>query len=86
MHLQMSETEASRLHIACGSYDGTVFAMSYEYTSSNENGPPRLKAEFIDPEAHVGPVTALTVHGDTVASSSGDEAIQVRHLIYSLSS
>ncbi|KAM7536891.1 hypothetical protein Aperf_G00000085827 [Anoplocephala perfoliata] len=73
----MSETKTSRLHIACGSYDGTVFAMSYEYKGSNENEPPQMKAEFIDPEAHIGPVTALTVCGDTVVSSSGDEAIQL---------
>lgn len=73
----MSESNFPRLHIACGSYDGTVFVMSYEHSGIRETGPTRLKAEFIDPEAHSAPVTALTVYGDTVASGSADEAIQV---------
>ncbi|KAL5969955.1 p21-activated protein kinase-interacting protein 1-like, partial [Taenia solium] len=73
----MSESNSFRLHIACGSYDGTVFAMSYEHSGIRETGPTRLKAEFIDPEAHSAPVTALTVCDDTVASGSTDEAIKL---------
>lgn len=82
LHFQMTDLLTSRLLIACGSYDGTVFAMSYDPANSQENGPSRLKAEFIDPEAHTVPVSALAVCGDTVASGSGDEAIQV---VYQLS-
>ncbi|VUZ41362.1 unnamed protein product [Hymenolepis diminuta] len=73
----MTDLLTSRLLIACGSYDGTVFAMSYDPANSHENGPSRLKSEFIDPEAHTVPVSALAVCGDTVASGSGDEAIQL---------
>ncbi|VDN98986.1 unnamed protein product [Rodentolepis nana] len=73
----MSDQQTKRLHFVCGSYDGTVFAMSYEPAKGQDSGPSRLKAEFIDPEAHTGPVTALAVCGDTVASGSGDEAIQL---------
>ncbi|EUB60523.1 p21-activated protein kinase-interacting protein 1-like protein [Echinococcus granulosus] len=68
-----SENEQS----ACGSYDGTVFAMSYEHSGIHETGPTRLKAEFIDPEAHSAPVTALAIYDNTVASGSADEAIQL---------
>ncbi|VDM16323.1 unnamed protein product [Hydatigera taeniaeformis] len=73
----MTESSPPRLHVVCGSYDGTVFAMSYEHLGIRETGPNRLKAEFIDPEAHSAPVTALAVWNDTVASGSADESIQV---------
>ena len=77
----MTESKPLKLYIACGSYDGTVFAMSYEHGSNKEDGPIRLKAEFIDPDAHPSSITALAVCGDTVASGSADEVIQVRQFL-----
>ncbi len=68
---------ALRLHVACGSYDGSVFAMSYDHSKVSKTGPTRLKAEFIDPDAHPSPVTALALGGDIIVSGSADEAIQV---------
>ncbi|VDN22019.1 unnamed protein product, partial [Dibothriocephalus latus] len=70
-------TEPLNLIVACGSYDGTVFAMTHEHTKINPDGPSLLKPLFIDPDAHPSPITALALGGDLIVSGSSDEVIQV---------
>ncbi|VDL85521.1 unnamed protein product [Schistocephalus solidus] len=72
-----NQTVPRYLVVACGSYDGTVFAMAHEHTKINPDGPSLLKPIFIDPDAHPSSVTALALGGDLLVSGSSDEVIQV---------
>ncbi|CAL8076019.1 unnamed protein product [Calicophoron daubneyi] len=68
---------ANSLVVACGTYDGSVFAMLYSHEQINNTGPAPLKACLVDPAAHSGAVTALATKRDFIISGSTDESLQV---------
>lgn len=65
------------VYVACGSYDGTVFALSYDHSTFDGQGPVLLKTVFIDTDAHPASVNTLAIGENLVVSGSTDEAIQV---------
>ncbi|KER21912.1 hypothetical protein T265_14982, partial [Opisthorchis viverrini] len=70
----------SNMHIllvACGTYDGAVFALAYIHDALEPNGPKILEPVLLDASAHVGPVTAISVEDPFIVSGSADEAIQL---------
>nr|CAH8868644.1 unnamed protein product [Trichobilharzia regenti] len=65
------------LTISCGTYDGSVFALQYDFQTLNIAGPKQLKPVFVDPAAHNSAVTSVATKDSLVLSGSSDEIIQI---------
>lgn len=65
------------LVIACGTYDGVVFALKYLHDNFVKSVQKPLKPIFVDPSGHDGSVEAVAIKDDVVLSGGTDEIIQV---------
>ncbi|KAA3677329.1 protein MAK11 [Paragonimus westermani] len=65
------------LLVACGTYDGSVVALSHTHTIVKKEGPAILKPVLLDPSAHNGAVSAIAIDGPILASGGTDEAIML---------
>ncbi|CAH8492360.1 unnamed protein product [Dicrocoelium dendriticum] len=63
--------------IACGTYDGSLFVLTYEHENNDVEGAKILKPVLLDPNAHNGPVGGIAISNSTVVSGGEDGIIQV---------
>ncbi|KAF7256820.1 PAK1-interacting protein 1 [Paragonimus skrjabini miyazakii] len=70
------------LLVACGTYDGSVIALSHTHTTVKTEGPAILKPVIPDTSAYNGAVSAIAIDGPVLVSGGTDEAIMVSFVYF----